>query len=121
VNNPTLANAFDALAAARLGRAFNDEKMLAFSVKSYGKALSAVHRDIRHPKGRWSNETLAAIMVMSLYEIHGGSTNGAFGWTSHVQASSSLLQLRRESGDMSTFDQQLYLGSKLDTVSRSIG
>jgi hypothetical protein len=117
VNTPALTSAFDALATVRLAQLAEDKQLLNFSTNAYGKALSAVRRAIADPKRECSTEYLATMMVLALYEVYGGSVDRAFGWTSHIQAASSVFRHQKGTRNLSELDKQLLLGLRLDTVS----
>lgn len=60
----------------------------------HGQALQALQKAIKNTNTILTDEMLAAMRVLAIYEMHEGTMGSMFGWTSHEEAVERLIQLR---------------------------
>ena len=76
-----------------------------------------MQQSVQKPTATLSTETLATVMLLGLYELYGFSENRCFGWTSHVKATASIIELIPNALENSSLARCLRLGYSNDRVS----
>jgi hypothetical protein len=69
IQDRALNMACSAIMTARIGRTSNNVRLRASSLELYGKALCELQRALWNKKRMYRDETLAATMVLSMYEV----------------------------------------------------
>jgi Fungal specific transcription factor domain len=115
-STPAISLAMDALGAARIASSTNDMRLKEYSIQSYSKALTEMQKSVRRISATFGTETLATAMLLGLYETYGYSDDRCFGWTSHVKATASMLQLMPKALKSSPLERYLRLGYSNDRV-----
>lgn len=90
-----LAKASCATAVAYFAAEHGDARLLPAAREQYAEALAATNQALSSPAAT-KDETLAAILVLSLFEafMHEGRRNFPKNWTAHIEGAAALLQLR---------------------------
>ncbi|KAJ5088533.1 c6 zinc finger domain containing protein [Penicillium angulare] len=94
IQSPVLDSSLMAFFSGRVGHMHGDWDLVAKSHSKYIDGLAYLQRALAHSSDRLSDETLAACMALSFYELSegpGGSDN-AFG--AHFKGAMMLLQMR---------------------------
>ncbi len=92
--SPVLETAMAALCMARVGRRHANAALVQHSLRLYTQGLRELHDAIHDPVARLADQTLAASLAFSLYEVAECPAEGLRGYTSHHEGGLTLLQLR---------------------------
>lgn len=117
IQSPALDTSIAAFFASRAGRSNNDMDLVHRSRSMYLCGLERVKRAVDNPRTRCSDETLAACIALSFYELT-ECPGGAFGaFKTHMQGAMALLQLRGPEGCTSPLGHSSFLFLRAQTVS----
>lgn len=83
-----------ALCTARLGRDENNKDLVQQSLALYTKGLYQVQRSLWDPKTMYSDQCLAACMLLCIYEVMECPSKNRSGYLSHYHGCARLIQLR---------------------------
>ncbi|KAH8887208.1 hypothetical protein GQ53DRAFT_726641 [Thozetella sp. PMI_491] len=92
--SPTLETALLAVCSARLGTADGHSDLAAQSLTLYTQALQEVRVAVLDPATRHHEQTLAACMSLTLYEMWECPGKGIRGYLAHIEGALELLQSR---------------------------
>lgn len=94
--NPTkaLESAAYALSLARLSTSLNSRDMEQESLKVYTEGLHYFQRALWNPKLMYSDETLAACVLLTMYEVFQCPSNSRTAYVNHQSGCARLIQLR---------------------------
>jgi hypothetical protein len=117
IQSSALDTSIAAFFTARMGRRNNDMNLVYRSRSMYLCGLERVQRAVNNTQTRFSDETLAACMALSLYELteRPGGASGAF--MTHLRGAMTLLQLRGPDACTSPLGHSIFLGLRSQTVS----
>jgi len=94
VKSPALEAALMAFCVAQIGRSNEDIDLLQRSRHAYLSSLRYLQEDLAKPKSRLYDETLAACLVLSLYELAMPYPEAINAFLSHIEGAMTLLKLR---------------------------
>ncbi|RFU30305.1 hypothetical protein B7463_g6005, partial [Scytalidium lignicola] len=98
VDQPLMTKALEgsilAVCTARIGRIHNDTALINESLKLYGLGLRELQKALWNPKLMYDDETLAACMALSTYEVMECPGGTHQGWLSHHNGLERLIKLR---------------------------
>jgi hypothetical protein len=94
VRSPALHSAVAALSVARVGRARGDAALLARARGLYAGALAKLGRALASAVDRLSDETLAACVTLSLYELTETPPGAKSAYMQHQRGALILLKMR---------------------------
>ena len=113
-----LHHAFQACALGALSNRVNPGNTnLSFKVMSaYTKALKAVHQALQDPAESRSDATLAAILLLGLFENITAKDVGSLAWGTHVQGAVNVVQSRGKRQFRSETGLQLFIAVRVQMV-----
>lgn len=114
-------NAFEACAFASLGNRVgpgNDFDQVALS--KYTKALASTYKALRHPELAKQDETLAAILLLGLFENISAKQLGMLAWGSHIEGAIQLVKARGKQQTKTTTGLLLFIAVRTQMVSNSL-
>jgi len=116
MRSPALKTSTAAFFAARVARINNDRNLAHQSRSMYVDGLRQLQDAMASPRTRLSDETLAACMALSLYELTGseGGTPGAY--MAHMRGAMMLLELRGPDASASPLGHSLFLDLRVHEV-----
>jgi Fungal specific transcription factor domain len=96
ISNPTkaLETAAYALSLARLGTVLNARDMLQESLQLYTQGLYHLQKALLDSKLMYSDETLAACVLLTMYEVYRCPNNSREAYSAHHKGCAKLIQLR---------------------------
>ena len=119
IESLALETSITAFFAARVGRLHKDWDLVYKSRSKYVDGLAHLQRALNSPSTRLSDETLAACMALSFYELSDGpqaADENAYG--THYNGSMMLLQMRGpEAYGESVLGHALFLALRMQIVS----
>lgn len=83
-----------AFCTARLGREWSNPSLVQESMKLYVRGLQQVQIALWDPRLQYEDETLAACMLLCMYEVYECTTGSRTGYQSHHKGCAKLVQLR---------------------------
>ncbi|KKY36364.1 putative negative acting factor [Diaporthe ampelina] len=94
--NSHLQHAFNACSLAHLGNRVRStsEDIPDKALSEYTKALAATHEALKDPEASKTDGTLAAVLLLGLYENITAKEMGMFSWGSHIEGAISLVKQR---------------------------
>ncbi|KAI9819123.1 MAG: hypothetical protein M1827_007279 [Pycnora praestabilis] len=113
-----LSDALSALSVARIGRLEDDSNLARAAMSLYGKALWELQRALWDETLMYRDETLAASMVLGMYEVLFGQNVTA--WLSHGGGTARLIQLRGPQLHQTPLAHQLFLGYRFTGVVQGV-
>jgi hypothetical protein len=119
-STPTLDTAMTAVCAARVGRETGDEGLVRHSMQLYTQGLSGLSRAIQHPDTWREDETLAACMALTMYEITECPGGHVAAYISHQNGAMKLVRARGSRAHASGLGRVLFLSMRLMAVSITI-
>lgn len=119
IQSPALESSIGTYLAARVGRKHNDMNLVHRSRSMYVASLDRVQRALCNSQTRLSDETLAACMVLSLYELTEHPMGGQSAFSVHNNGAMMLLRLRGPDACASPLGHGLFLQLRVQTVSPS--
>lgn len=110
-----------ALCTARLGRTTNDhaDQLLRESSKLYGAGLEAAQQALANPRLVFDDQTLGACLLLGMYEVFECPSNSRYGYLSHYEGISKLIQLRGPEKHKNGIGHAIFLSFRIMGVSRS--
>jgi hypothetical protein len=117
IHSPALDSTIAAFFAAQVGRMNNDVNLVHQSRSMYVDGLKHFQQALRNPQARLSDETLAACMALSMYELTECSPGTQSAYMTHQRGALMLLQLRGPDAYASPLGQSLFLSLRTQTVS----
>lgn len=105
-----------ALSTAALGRGCNDSQLVYESGKFYVHGLSGLQKALQNPRLVYDDETLAACLTLSLYELMECPAKGRNAYASHCKGILALVQRRGPRSHTFGLGRQLFLGMRLQGV-----
>ena len=112
-----LETAIMALCTAKLGRLHDDPVMVKASLRCYTKGLKEAQRALWDPNLMYHDETLAACMTLSMYEMLECPAQTHNGWTGHFDGCARLVQLRGAEAHSSAMAHQIFVPFRITAVS----
>lgn len=117
---PTLTPALEAtilsVCTARLGRLKNDQSLIQESLKLYTQGLSELQRALKNPKLMYSDETLAACMSLTMYEVTECPSKTGYGYIYHHMGCARLIELRGAEAHNKGLGHQVFLAFRIHGV-----
>ncbi|KKK19519.1 hypothetical protein ARAM_003494 [Aspergillus rambellii] len=121
MKSKALETSMMAIASVALGRKFHDYSMVHQSLTAYTRGLRELQTALWSEKRMHDHETLAACLVLSLYELIECPDKGFQAYVSHCRGFLSLIQARGISAHTSGISHELFLGVRfpgiLDAIS----
>ncbi|PVH69189.1 hypothetical protein DL98DRAFT_626174 [Cadophora sp. DSE1049] len=114
-NSMVLDSAARSLALAHFARVSKQEAARFTSLESYSQALAFLSRALNRQDTRYSSETVAATMLLGLFESFAGVENTT--WIKHAGGTGALLQMRGARLHESEFDYYMFLACRGPIVS----
>ncbi|CZR61803.1 uncharacterized protein PAC_11700 [Phialocephala subalpina] len=108
--NSSFDIAMSALSMVRLGRQSGNETLRREGLANYGKALEGLQKVLSNGKLVFQEQTLAASMTLSIFEVLEVSGETTYGWISHIEGISRLFQLRGPKMHVSESGHLLFQG-----------
>lgn len=105
-----------AVSLASLGRQHDDPGLVRQGLKYYGQGLWELQKALWDPKLMYKDETLAACMALSTYELVECPAESRFGLLCHMNGCARLIQSRGAESHCSALGRQLFLAFRLDEV-----
>jgi hypothetical protein len=115
-SDPTLRSALLSLALARTGRIYEDGDILRLQQQYYSESISRVRQALSDSRKAVDDHILAAVMVLSVYEVHEGSRDRATTWIAHVDGATKLIGMRGSRNIENGFARSLYFGHAMNEV-----
>jgi hypothetical protein len=106
-----------AVCTAKLGRLYNDPMLVRESLRFYVQGLHELQKALRDATLTLKDETLAACMLLLLYEGIECPAKNLQGWISHVNGCSKLIELRGPEAHRSALGHELFLAFRLREAS----
>lgn len=117
IQSPALEMSTTAFFAARVGHMHGDRELVSRSRSLYIDGLAQLRQALRDPSSRLSDETLAACMALSFYEISEGPPGSRNTYGTHSKGAVSLLKMRGpEACGESALGHALFLALRIQTV-----
>jgi hypothetical protein len=120
IDSPALQTSIAAFAAAHLAHENNDDTLVKQSREMYMRSLQHLRAALATKRTRLSDETLAACLALSMYELaespaagadEGGSSSKAGnGYTTHLMGAMMLMEMRGPDLNNSPLAHSLFLG-----------
>ena len=117
IQSPALETSMAAFFAARVGRKNNDMNLVYQSRSMYVDGLEQLRRALNNLQTRLSDETLAACMALSAFELTECPVGTPNAYTAHLRGAMVLLQLRGPDASASPLGHSLFLGLRTRAVS----
>ena len=105
------------LCTAKLGRLHNDPVLLNASLKCYTRALWELQKALWDPDLMYHDETLAACMTLSMYELLECPAQTHNGWARHFDGCERLVQLRGPEAHSSAMAHEIFIPFRVIAVS----
>lgn len=105
------------LCTAKLGRLHDDQGLLKTSLKCYTRGLWELQKALWDPSLMYHDETLAACMTLSMYEMLECPAQTHNGWTGHFDGCARLVQLRGAEAHSSAMAHQIFIPFRITAVS----
>jgi len=111
LSNPTTAleAAILAISTAKLGRVHNDLSLVRESLKFYIQAIWELQRALFDHKTMYKDGTLAACLLLIMYEVLECPDHTINAWTRHLKGCATLFESRGPKAYASEFGHQLFL------------
>ncbi|KAJ5912357.1 C6 zinc finger domain protein [Penicillium tannophilum] len=121
IQSPALEMSATAFFAARVGHMHGDREMVYRSRSIYIDGLAQLQQALRNPLSRLSDETLAACMALSFYEISEGPPGSGNAYGTHSKGAVNLLKMRGpEACGESALGHALFLALRIQTILQSL-
>ena len=93
-SNKTLALAFSAASLAALANRPNAKSLLLKAEERYSRAIRYVNHALRDPVEQKTDETLAAVLLLGLFETIMSRKVSMTAWGSHIDGSVMIVKMR---------------------------
>ncbi|CAK7217383.1 hypothetical protein SCUCBS95973_003130 [Sporothrix curviconia] len=110
---PALETAMTALCMARVGRHSNNSALVQHSLTLYTKGLRQLQNAINDPSAQLTDQTLAACMAFSMYEVAECPSKHLNGYYSHHTGGLALLKMRGAGAHISPLGHALFVFMRL--------
>jgi hypothetical protein len=117
---PALETSLLAVTLAKLGRRCHDSVLVHESLQFYTQALWELQKALWDPKLMYRDETLAACMLLTAYEVTECPTQTVYAWANHMKGCARLVELRGPKSYSSDFSSGLFLTWRLGEVCRPL-
>ncbi|KAG8531434.1 uncharacterized protein KY384_003063 [Bacidia gigantensis] len=118
--HPALKLSLKALALTRLGWLNQDDALSKMGQSNYGLALKHIQHALWDPLAKWSDHTLAAAHLLSIYELFEATNDSVKGWNSHVSGLGLLVRLRGPDSYESPMGQAILFGFSSGSMIHSL-
>jgi hypothetical protein len=98
-----------AICTAKLGRVHNDSNLVRESLKFYIQAIWELQKALFDPKLMYKDGTLAACLLLIMYEVLECPDHTINAWTRHLKGCATLFESRGPKAYASEFGHQLFL------------
>jgi len=109
-----------AICTARLGRINGDMILVRESLKFYTQGLWELQKALWDPKLMYREETLAACMSLSLYEVFECPEHTINAWLNHSKGCSKLMEMRGPKAYDTQFAHELFVTMQMLEVQRAL-
>lgn len=116
MRTPALEASVSAVSAAMLGRMHDDRPLVNESLKLYTIGLRELQKALWNPKLMYDDETLAACLCLSLYEIVECPGEGYQAYYNHCKGCMRLVEARGIDRHLSGIAHELFLGFRAQGV-----
>jgi hypothetical protein len=120
MRTPSLEASMSAISASVIGRMHNDHALVKESLKLYTIALHELQKALWNPKLMYDEETLAACLCLSLYEVIECPGDGYQAYYNHCKGCMRLVEARGIDRHLSGVAHELFLGFRAQGVSVSL-
>ncbi|EAW13682.1 Zn(II)2Cys6 transcription factor [Aspergillus clavatus NRRL 1] len=110
-----------ALSCAGLGRKAKDQSLLHQSLRSYTRGLRELQAALWDQRLMHDDETLAACLVLSLYEVIECPDRGCAAYISHCKGFVSLIKARGMDAHTAGIGHELFLGVRFPGILDALG
>lgn len=118
-SEPALRDGLNTLALVQVGHAANDERLLAASIPSYGKALAGLAYAVSKATSVRDNTVLAAASLLVVCEFYDKIKTQGMSWFGHVQGVQQLLIARGPDSLDSNLSLMLFCNARHGSLARS--
>lgn len=118
-SEPALRDGINTLALVQVGHAHNDERLLAASVPSYGRALASLARAVSKATSVRDNTVLAAASLLVVCEFYDKIKTAGISWFGHVDGVQQLLLSRGPDSLDTDLSLILYCNARHGSLARS--
>ncbi|KAL1899557.1 hypothetical protein Sste5346_002959 [Sporothrix stenoceras] len=112
-NAPALESGMTALCMARVGRRSNNMALVQHSLRLYTKGLHQLQDAIHDPATQLADQTLAACMAFSMYEVAECPSRHLNGYYSHHTGGLALLKMRGPDAHITPLGHSLFVFMRL--------
>ena len=119
MQSPALKTSTAALFAARVAQANGDDDLSRKCRSLYVEGLKQLRIAMANPRDRLSDETLAACMALSLYELTDGEGPTSAAYRAHLRGAMTLLELRGPDASATPLGHSLFVDLRAHDVSTS--
>ncbi|KAL1583162.1 hypothetical protein WHR41_07979 [Cladosporium halotolerans] len=116
---PALRDGLNTLALVQVGHAHNEQRFLAASVPSYGKALASLAYAVSKATSVRDNTVLAAASLLVVCEFYEKIRTEGMGWFGHVEGVQQLLLSRGPDSLDTDLSLMLYCNARHGSLARS--
>jgi len=106
-----------AISTAKLGRANDDSVLVRESLNLYAQGLVELQKALWDPELMYRDETLGACMALAMYEMIECPAATRFGYLSHHNGCTRLVQLRGPQAHVSGLGHQIFRSFRTQAVS----
>jgi Fungal specific transcription factor domain len=106
-----------AMATAKFGRDYSDDRYLNASLQLYGQGLKHIQLALWDPERMYSDETLGACMLLTMFEVVECPTQAGVGFISHHNGCARLIQLRGPQAHVDGLGHSIFLQFRYMAVS----
>ena len=117
MQSPALKTSTAAFFASRVAQLNNDANLALQCRSLYVDSLKQLQSAVCNPQTRLSDETLAACVALSLYELTGSEGGTASAYMAHMRGAMMLLELRGPDASASPLGHSIFLDLRAQQVS----
>jgi hypothetical protein len=118
--NSTLSYAFGAVALAGMGNRPNAKTLLPSAGEQYSRALQHVNAALRDPVLQKADSTLAAVMLLGLFELITSRRTNIMAWGSHIDGAVMLVKMRGKKQLRTKIGQSLFAAVRMQMVNWNV-
>jgi hypothetical protein len=118
-SEPALRDGLNTLALVQVGHAADDERLLAASVPSYGKALASLAYAVSKATSVCDNTVLAAASLLIVCEFYDKIKTQGMSWFGHVRGTQQLLLARGPDSLDTNLSLMLFCNTRHGSLVRS--
>lgn len=112
----SLELSYIAVSCGRIGKDCNDPRLLQQGWKAYCAGIRELQKALMDSRRTWTSETLAASLLLALYEIFEGVSPGFTAWMTHIRGATKLIEARGPESHSDEVAHRLFLGHRLQEV-----